>query len=642
MISELDKKILQKVITADTFLSGTYLSHLCNVSINTVRKEIDIINDFLKSHGCRIETRIAMGYSFVIENQRLARPFIEQLLIDIRRFCYLNLAEQSKTYTIIRRLLSASGYVTIDTLTEELYCSKSTVLRNLDRVKEVLIPFHLELRARRNYGLYLEGREWDRRMALIWQHKIFIHLMEADRQKETQFESMFLIGSAIPDDLRKCVLAALMETNLSISRIDLPKISNMLVLNQTRSANAASEMFTVEQVRLARSLSAYDAAAIILKKLPACFAEDSSELDRLSLTMMLAAYQTWTPEQIGPQDWERLLKEAHEIIRSLTTAYDLSGLFDTQFYDDLACALRALEIRLAFKVPADEERIAPSTKMGLFTDDLCVLFAAYYEQAHGVTLKERDLTQIYYIFNRSIFQNQAFFERKRILVVSRFGRYSAANIAVRIQASSASIIDKIQALEYTDLMRTDLTDWDLLVTDIQQAHCPEGIPALHLQFLRSGKEQDLLAAYTAQLFRKKVLALFKADQLIKGDFQNPRDIFECIADQLGNQAGDRTEFIQDLIQRDQIISFERDKGLVMISTMNIQFDQPVFLCLLSRRTFIWENKRNSVFLFYQHGRGTHQDVQLISFLLKQFLHRSEDYLNSLIELKYEEIIRTFS
>ena len=90
MLSTIGRKILQYISSCDSYVSGEELSKICNVSINTIRKEIDLINHELTGRGCFIETKVAVGYSLTIRDPRAAAPFLTQSLKEFRRFDYLN------------------------------------------------------------------------------------------------------------------------------------------------------------------------------------------------------------------------------------------------------------------------------------------------------------------------------------------------------------------------------------------------------------------------------------------------------------------------------------------------------------------------------------------------------------------------
>ena len=49
MLSEIDKEIFREIILSDGYVSSINLATICNVSINTIRKSVDNINDFLSN-----------------------------------------------------------------------------------------------------------------------------------------------------------------------------------------------------------------------------------------------------------------------------------------------------------------------------------------------------------------------------------------------------------------------------------------------------------------------------------------------------------------------------------------------------------------------------------------------------------------
>ena len=77
-------------------MSGSYLSKICHISINTLRKEISIINDYLKEYCCHIDTKISIGYSLIIDDEEVALPFLERILREINRFSYLDINDTKK------------------------------------------------------------------------------------------------------------------------------------------------------------------------------------------------------------------------------------------------------------------------------------------------------------------------------------------------------------------------------------------------------------------------------------------------------------------------------------------------------------------------------------------------------------------
>lgn len=79
MLNDLDRKILKIVSEEAKPISSKELALLCNASVNTVRKEIGIINGIVEHYGFRNEARRSSGHSLIMFDRERAVPYIERL-----------------------------------------------------------------------------------------------------------------------------------------------------------------------------------------------------------------------------------------------------------------------------------------------------------------------------------------------------------------------------------------------------------------------------------------------------------------------------------------------------------------------------------------------------------------------------------
>ena len=424
MLNELGKTLLQQIAACHDYISSEELSKICNVSINTIRKEIDLINDYLRGHGCFIDTKIASGYCLTMVQPEQAQPFLAQILKEFRQFRYLNYSEFSTAYTIAMKLLTASSYTTIDSLMNSLYCSKSTVLRTLDSTQLILDQFHLDLKNKRNYGLYIEGTEWSKRICLIFMHKVFVH-ENPQLVRTSIFNALFLNHTDYPTAVRDCVLRYFSaQQAITIPNIHFIKLAQYLLLARTRSPFSKDLHLTPSQIQRLHSLPVYPAAQAIYAQLPVYFQEGVSETDILSFAALIACCMTIRqPDWIPDADRHAIQEEVQEVVDFIAKYYEVDGIFDTIFYRDFACYLYGLNLKKEFDFTSDSEKLPGSTKIGLLSADISSLFALFYKVKHGVYLQEVDLVDAYYIFNSALFKNNTYYNKMKFAVVSRHGRY---------------------------------------------------------------------------------------------------------------------------------------------------------------------------------------------------------------------------
>ena len=81
---------------------------------------------------------------------------------------------------------------------------------------------------------------------------------------------------------------------------------------------------------------------------------------------------------------------------------------------------------------------------------------------------------------------------------------------------------------------------------------------------------------------------------------------------------------------------------MLINTLALRIPRPVFEVFVNHKPIAWNQNKAHVFIFYQYGDGSRENVQRISYLLKQFLHQNALFLNTLYEQSYDEVVDCFN
>lgn len=643
MINELDKSILKKIASADRPISGADISRMCHISINTLRKEINIINDFLEPHGCFIDTKISIGYSLVITDNSKADPFLYQFLKDFDRYGYLNIADLKKENYIIRRLLSSNSMISIETLINELYCSKSTILRNIERIKNYLAKFHLEIKVKRNEGFYIEGKEWNKRMCLIHQHKIYHHSNSIDLAEETNFNAMFLNNTDYPHTARNIFLSLVPNyPSLSYSHIDLATIFNFIILCKTRHDKSDELVFNKHQLKVARSTSAYLLSKDIIAALPPYLQEDFGENELDALAVLLTGLRKYNlVNYLDQHDMDNLHEEVTQILTFISKKFMIDDIIVETLIRDLCYFLKEQKNYLLFEIYKDDENFTYLNRLGAFSSDLCAYFAYYIDLQKGYKISLDSISRIYSIFNRALF-NRSLFYQQNVLVISRYSTYFANNIATRLKGEFHNEINHIEVCEYTDIPNIGLDKFDVIVTDINKSLLSIGIPIVEIEFNRNPRDFERVKAYFNQtIYGTFVHDIFKKEYYIIKNFENKLDVLNTCYDSLEITNISREEWINDCLKREYYVPFEREKEIILVTNLDVEFNEPKFRLLVSSQPIFWNQQIAHIFIYYNYGLGHKKDLQQLAYIIKNFLHQSEQYLSSLHEYSYEEIITKF-
>ena len=643
MINERDKLILKNIIQSDRPLSGATLSNICQVSINTIRKEISIINDYLYEHGCHIDIKVAIGYTLVIDDETKARPFITQLIKDINTFGYLNINDSKNINYIIKRLLSSNNFIPIETLMNELYCSKSTILRNIEKAAEYLVQFHLEIKIKRNVGLYISGKEWNKRMCLVHQHKIQKHSSFDANLNVESFNVLFMSQTDYYETIKRIFLKVIQKYPiLSFSLVDIPTIINFIHLCYSRQNYDSSLAFTQKQIELSHSLPTWEFTKEFVLHLPPFFKDRCTSLTLESIGMILAGCWKINKKKLTDRkSFDVYQPYVHEAVEFICQKYQIHYIFDNTFYEDINLFLDEQNRRNIFEIYSDEENFRTTNKVGLFSSDLCALFAYFISQKTNCIFNMNAMNRAYSIFNAALYRNQQFFKKQKFCVISRYGAYMARNILTRIENQFGSMIEFIDMFEYTDIPSIDTNYFDSVISDISRKNLPLNLPLIEIDIQQSINDFDSVTLYFDKIQRESIPQIFTEQDYIVNDFLNEQEIYDTLYESILPDSMLKNQWIEDCKEREKLLTFKRDKEIVLITNLEFESNKPLFKVLVSKKPVLWNNEHHRFFIYYHRGKGTSEEIQMISYLLKLFIKKPEWFLNALSSMTYHEVLQQF-
>ena len=148
------------------YISATKLSKLLHITERTIRSDILVINDTLKSYGAAILLKRKAGYYLAIYNQQLYQNFLNNLNQSQKETLELDSSEDRMKY-ILNTLLYSHDYILLDDLADSVFISKNTLQNYLKTIKAILPEYALEYITKTNHGVKIIGNEDNKRKCLI-------------------------------------------------------------------------------------------------------------------------------------------------------------------------------------------------------------------------------------------------------------------------------------------------------------------------------------------------------------------------------------------------------------------------------------------------------------------------------------------
>ncbi|MBP3853759.1 MAG: PTS sugar transporter subunit IIA [Erysipelotrichaceae bacterium] len=153
--------IIKDLIGTETH-SLSSLSSRYDVSVRTIRNDLKAINSFLREYGFSPVEIEKNGLIQVEENAKLCKQYLQ-----VDDFYNYKLSKQERVAIAAILLISSTEYITISQIADDLYVSRTTIIKDLPDIRAYLNGLHLYLNSHPNKGLKVENNESSIRSALL-------------------------------------------------------------------------------------------------------------------------------------------------------------------------------------------------------------------------------------------------------------------------------------------------------------------------------------------------------------------------------------------------------------------------------------------------------------------------------------------
>lgn len=635
MLSKTNLLILYHLRKKNVPINSKTLASLCDVSVNTIKNQITQLNTSLEENGCYILSKKSIGYSLVITDNNKYQSFIASLNFDPKRETYSNLLESYRIHYLVRRFLISSTYLNLNKIADDLFYSHSTILRDLNMAKNHLENYGLTIATKYNHGSYLTGNEWNKRLCLIAQHKLFKKLDMSYQETEISFINEFMLHTDIDQDIRNIFLHTLQDFPFyQISYMNVPKISNYVILCHTRAHLYDELNFTEKQISITKEHIVYQIAVNFMERVQAKFKFYFSELDYISCAMLLICFQSVTSINNQIVNASSYLAEAKEAIHFIENRYPAIKLINNkEFINDLAFSIYSLNYQILFDIFNDEEIFSHTKKYGHLTIELCLEFSKFYQMKHNIKLNKIYILHNYYLFNVAI--DKIFTELSKpdlkVALISSYGLDYAKYNSFRVYKAFNRFIQLVTPLEYAALYSgQNLDEYDLIITDIPSSETSRYKlpPLLTVNFTDNLRHNKVINNYFNSLNTRNTLQI-RAKNLLQGrifstNFSSKKKIFNYIAGQLA--ISDKADFIADLENREALISSQRKNKIVFLSTFEYYLPDPVILIIYNHIPFKWNNHKSQLFIFANFANINFDDSCALRYIVETLFTNSLDEL----------------
>lgn len=213
--------LVNRLAQEDGWLSTAQAAKILHISVSTLRRDVDAINDFFADKGNYILCRPGLGL-------RLDATEIVSLPVASPDEHVANILKSKRLIGIITDLLTHSPTpLSITFLSDKYFISRSSIVEDLNKIDKWLGSFSLVM-IKNHTGTYVEGNDYDIRMALkdIITHSVLCNYQMTDSRID-RFSRVQLIKEFGKENVANCInLIAFIEDELACA-ISEPYYTNL-------------------------------------------------------------------------------------------------------------------------------------------------------------------------------------------------------------------------------------------------------------------------------------------------------------------------------------------------------------------------------------------------------------------------------
>ncbi len=440
-----EMKQLLDIIEKETVTTSAQLASLVHLSEKTVRTRIRLLNDELMGHGAKLHSVPGKGFELqILDEARYAQWKSEKSQNHIPT------SSTGRVAYILAYLLNEENYVKLDVLSEQLYVSRNTITADLKQVEEILERVHLKILRRPNYGIRVEGSEFNRRRCIA-------NYLYKNTMNNAMNEEQKRAGQVIADIMK--IIARKYRMKMPEQEVET-LIVYMVIANERiqkqQTVTYAPSM--KEEIRQLVGEKVMNAAAELATLLQEQLSTICDEDEQLYIALQLCGKAGMDGQGkygnslvISSQIDELVLKMLDEI-------YEVVGL-DFKENLELRMSLNQhmvpLDIRLRYNIPLKNPLLAQIKQEYTFAYNVAVCACTVLAKQYEKPIPEDEIGYIAVLFALVMNKRDRTLRKYNIVVVCASGRGTSQMFMYRYKQAFGEYINKIYECSVFDLEELD-------------------------------------------------------------------------------------------------------------------------------------------------------------------------------------------
>ncbi|MFR2626275.1 MAG: BglG family transcription antiterminator [Collinsella aerofaciens] len=577
-----------------------YIDEHENVMAQTLADEFDVsdrtIRTYVKKLNGQLEPAASIrkvrggGYSLVVTDQDAFEGLVQEP--SQKGLRSIPSTPEGRVSYLLSDLLSRTGWITLDDLSEILFVSRNAISSDLKQVEQQLSRFDLALERRPHYGIRVTGSEMSRRLCLA--NTTLDHLMEGRADGATNRVSL--------DVIAKCVDEVIVDEGFQINSAAYQNLMVHIAIAVRRIRESCYVPMEAENLERIRSSREFSVARRIADGIECAFEINLPQEEVAYIAIHLAGKQSLYVGPDGEDEGLVISDEVWGVVSEMLELvwdsyhFDLRG--DLELRMNLARHIVPLAVRLKYRIHIDNPLLADIKERFTLAYSMALDSSTILAQKYGNRLSDDEVGYIALAFELALERQKGEAPRKNILVVCASGQGSAKLLEYRYRQEFGSLVDRVVTCDASHVDNVDMTGIDYVFTTVP-LHRPLPVPVRQVSFFLDDEDMKDLRDLLSDTGLSGSFAPFFSPELFMADLDvsDKREVIERLCERVAEYRKVPGDFCELVLRREELAQTSFGNQVAMPHPVQAVSDD-TFVCVgLLRHAIEWNGQAvSAVFL----------------------------------------------
>lgn len=534
------KKIIIELSDSE-YVTASELAKILDLNEKTVRTTIGKMRDSLDEYGIEIESKTRKGYHLLIYDKEKYQAFINNDECLSKNDIPNNSKEREEW--LLDYLLKQHKFVRIDDLSEMLYVSRSTITNDIRNVEDSLKSYHITLIRRPNYGLHIQGSEFDIRNCMISQFKDNKWAQRFSDKEENELK-----------EISKILLNNIQNQKVVLSKSMIQEMTSCIYIAKVRYEENYKITVSKNEVVHRIYKPCIEVATNIVEELNEKFHIHLLDSEIYYIAINIAARSDYNVLE-GELESGVINQARKQATQMLDCVYDMMHLDMRQNLSllyDLISFLIPMDIRMRYGIIAKNPFAEATKKKYFFAYNVASQAVIPLKKTYFHEVPENEIAYLTSIFALFIEQEKDKKKKYNILVICATNMSTSKLLAYQYKKKFKKYIDEVYTCEMYNLDSFDFSKVDYIFTTVEiNRVLPK--PVLGISAFLEDEEVEKISSILKFKSSNTIADVYSEELFydnIKGETKE--EILFEICKRIPEKYGIPSDFYEGLLRREEI------------------------------------------------------------------------------------------